>query len=534
MNNINPQFIKDLEIYTKVTPILDSTITLFGRAKFYSYFERIMCNKKELLDRQKFLYDMAQKYKVRNYMKKQLLTINKNYNSIKWYIEHNTNDVLYFKTNKFNSKFLLSLSNLASIYNPSLNVIIYVLIYLVFQYAGIQINIKEYMIQMYNSQRTFIIFIMKLFIQYDNINNIVSHILASSYSVYQVYNIYKSITYSIEHNKICQKEQDKAQKLKEVIDAVYNIIQIDVFSDTQRKDIVNKQIKILKDMFSYNNINNIGYVLALKKERSYYKYLVNCLEYVSEIDANIAITNLLLYKGYTFPKYTFNSNHPIVEITGVRNPILQENQIVNDFSLGSHRLCIITGPNTSGKSIYMRSVIIAIYLSQCLGVTCCQDITMTPFHHLFTYLNVPDVVGKDSLFEAEMDRCLEYIRALENLPKDMFSFAIIDELFTGTDPKSGLSGSFAVLDYISRKSNSLLAISTHFHNITKLKRYKPHLVINKKFELVIKPSGEIIRTYKVLDGVSTQNVAIQLLKDKGFDMSIIALAHYYTENIDKI
>ena len=65
--------------------------------------------------------------------------------------------------------------------------------------------------------------------------------------------------------------------------------------------------------------------------------------------------------------------------------------------------------------------------------------------------------------------------------------------------------------------------------ITQLQKIRPTMAVNKKFDVDIDENGNIARNYKLVNGVSEQNIAIHLLKNKGFDPSIIALAKYYTE-----
>ena len=186
---------------------------------------------------------------------------------------------------------------------------------------------------------------------------------------------------------------------------------------------------------------------------------------------------------------------------------------------------IITGPNTSGKSTYIRNVMLAIFLSQTLGVCYCDEIVFTPFYSLFTYINIPNIArNKESLFEAEIMRCMDYCKIIEELDENHYLFTVIDELFTGTNPKEGIAGSYAVCDYVGKFDTSLLILTTHFEELTGLASCYPNRFKNMKFSVIKKNDGGFHRPYVIEEGISRQNIAIELLHDKGYNEEIIGRA----------
>ena len=97
---------------------------------------------------------------------------------------------------------------------------------------------------------------------------------------------------------------------------------------------------------------------------------------------------------------------------------------------------LLSGPNGSGKSTYIKSVLENIILAQTIGFSFCQEMSLTPFHNFITHLNIPDCQGKESLFQAEMNRCYQYLQELQSLNQEgKFSFNIIDEIFVSTNYK---------------------------------------------------------------------------------------------------
>jgi hypothetical protein len=522
MESIQDKFIIDLEIYYKLFPLLDVTYTKTGSFYFKNMLKS-MCHSFELVERQNIIKKMSTYKDIHKYISKELLNIRNKQYLLDWLVDIKTDVDMYFKRQYLNNTLLLGATNFMKIYVPCINIIIYLIIYLFLYYLGIKINIKDYIIGMYNGYLSFVENTLYMISDKENINSFLANIIVSLYVLYQLYLSIMSIESSLRHRKKCLKFKSNILGIYSLIDSIYNIYKIDIFFTN---DIRQDLIKIM-DLFSYEKINNLGYILNLKLEYTTYKHsLDSILKYVGMVDSYVAIVNLITMRGYTLPTYDFNKNKPYIHVKNVWNPLLPFDQVLNDFTFDS-KLMIITGANTSGKSTYMRSVMLAVYLSQTLGISCCSSITFTPFNVLFTYINIPDVVGRESLFEAEMNRCMQFINLVKGLKNDQYAFTIIDELFTGTNPKEGIAGSFAISEYMLSYPNSLCIVSTHFHDITKLSDLKPGYVENKKFEVQIDPNGEINKNYKIVDGVSNQNIAIYLLKKKGFDPTIISIAERY-------
>ena len=99
-------------------------------------------------------------------------------------------------------------------------------------------------------------------------------------------------------------------------------------------------------------------------------------------------------------------NHPLIK-NSVSNTIVLNNKKQNKRNL------LITGPNTSGKSTFIKSVLINIYLSQTLGISKSKFMTLTPFSSLKCLMYTSDKLGKYSLFETEIKNIMDYIKTIE-------------------------------------------------------------------------------------------------------------------------
>ena len=209
--------------------------------------------------------------------------------------------------------------------------------------------------------------------------------------------------------------------------------------------------------------------------------------------------------------------------------IFKENENEKDILLEKYNNLLITGPNGSGKSTYIKSIIECILLGQTIGVVPAKEFSFTPFTNIATYLNIPDCQGKESLFQAEMNRCYQQIQMLKGAEeKGEFSFNIMDEIFVSTNYQEGMSGAYAIIKRMCNMNKCLNIITTHFDVLAGMEEVK---VAKKYFDIEIDEADNIKRDYKIKDGVSKKHMALKLLKKKGFDASIIEDAEYLYEKL---
>jgi energy-coupling factor transporter ATP-binding protein EcfA2 len=190
---------------------------------------------------------------------------------------------------------------------------------------------------------------------------------------------------------------------------------------------------------------------------------------------------------------------------------------------------IITGPNGSGKSTYIKSITECLILSQTIGIVPAKEFTCTPFKHISTYLNIPDCQGKESLFQAEMNRCYNQLQMLEKAEiQGEYSFNIMDEIFVSTNYQEGMSGAYAVINQLCRFKNCLNIITTHFDTLANLEELP---VAKKYFDIEILEDGSVSRDYKLRDGVSKKHMALKLLRNRGFSKEILDDAEKFYEKL---
>ena len=158
-----------------------------------------------------------------------------------------------------------------------------------------------------------------------------------------------------------------------------------------------------------------------------------------------------------------------------------------------------------------------IIFAQSVGIVSADNITLTPFKYISSYLNIADAQGKESLFQAEMSRCHTHLTRLKELEDDIngFSFNIMDEIFVSTNYFEGVSGAYGVIKSLDNMKKSINIITTHFDKLTELEN-RCTTYCYKYFTIADNGTKDyILRT-----GINNKHLALNLLQEKGFDAEL--------------
>ncbi|MFH1254636.1 MAG: hypothetical protein V1646_04370 [bacterium] len=250
---------------------------------------------------------------------------------------------------------------------------------------------------------------------------------------------------------------------------------------------------------------------------------------VARIDAYFSISKLFNENEnkrnyWCFPKYQINEK-PFIKLTDFWHPLTNQNKVVtNSITLGidnNRPNVIVTGPNEARKSTALKAVTLCLIMAQTMGVAPAREMVLTPFSSISTYLNITDDIGVgNSLFKAEILRVQKLINIVQNAKSGEFHFAIFDEIFNGTSPVEGSAAAYSVAKHLGSFENSICMIATHFNLLTRLEA-ETNYFANYKVYVIKKDNGQIDYPYKIECGISDQNVVFDILKNEGFESSII-------------
>ena len=202
---------------------------------------------------------------------------------------------------------------------------------------------------------------------------------------------------------------------------------------------------------------------------------------------------------------------------GFYPPLMDKQPVKNTVNLNNNFL--ITGPNASGKTTLIKSIIINIILSQQLGCGFYENAKIKPFRYLHCYLNIPDTSGRDSLFQAEARRCKEILDKIISSKSTESHFCIFDELYSGTNPYEAIGSAYSYLQYLTKRKNVNYMLTTHFIKLcNKLDKRKKIQNFNMQTKI---DNNTLEHTYLLKKGISNIKGGINVLQDLEYPEDII-------------
>ena len=260
-----------------------------------------------------------------------------------------------------------------------------------------------------------------------------------------------------------------------------------------------------------DKLNELEYELFCSIKEEIKKY-ISSLQKVSNKIAyyDVMQSFATIAEDHNFVKPTINQNNEI-RIIGGRHPVVESviatEYIDNDVIMDKNtNILIITGPNMSGKSTYMRELGIISILNQIGSFVPAKECSLPIFDKIFTRIGASDdLVGGESTFMVEMK---ESAYALKNATKN--SLILFDELGRGTSTYDGMSLAGAIIEYISKRIKCKTLFSTHYHELTKME--KIYSGIKNVHVTISEEDGDITFLHKVLDGAVDKSYGINVAK----------------------
>ena len=207
----------------------------------------------------------------------------------------------------------------------------------------------------------------------------------------------------------------------------------------------------------------------------------------------------------------------VIKLTDARHPLMDKNASVPlQFEIGGDvRGVVITGPNTGGKTVAIKTVMLNCIMAQCgLHVTCKEaDICMNS-SYLCDIGDGQSLTESLSTFSAHITNVMEIISEVNHN-----SFVIMDELGSGTDPTEGMGIAVAILEEL-RKSNALFLVTTHYPEVKEYAAKKDGIV-NARMTFDRK---SLTPTYQMIIGEAGESCAFYIAEHLGMPQSMLKVA----------
>ena len=267
-------------------------------------------------------------------------------------------------------------------------------------------------------------------------------------------------------------------------------------------------------------------------------------EYSSEIQMNAAMIGILdVLTGFAqtavqnkYIKPELNDTD-IIDIEDGRHPVIEqllpagERYIPNDTLLDPHdrQIIIITGPNMSGKSSYLRQVGLIVLLAQIGSFIPARKAQIGICDRIFTRVGAMDNISRgESTFLIEMQ---ESANILNNLtPK---SLVLLDEVGRGTSTYDGISIAWALTEYIHEHPNikAKTLFATHYHELNALSSLYPRI---KNSRVEVKEVGDkVIFLHKINEGTADHSFGIHVAQMAGLPDAVTKRAREILNNLEK-
>ena len=302
--------------------------------------------------------------------------------------------------------------------------------------------------------------------------------------------------------------------------------------------VVREKRKILGDLLyqinkistlccSFSKFNQIGHILKtfyeLHKEESYNDALLYSFGFNGYISILEGIQKGVSERTLGLATFSQKGKKEKNRIRGNYYSALAGSSpppIKNNISLQKN--IIITGPNASGKTTILKSVLINIILTQQFGCGFYENASLTPYDHIHCYLNIPDTSGRDSLFQAESRRCKEILDNIKENTKNDKHICIFDELFSGTNPEEAVGSATAFMDYLMKYKNVDCLLTTHFIQVCKNLEANSR-VVNCCMDTCKdkEEPDKHVNTYILKPGISLVKGGVQVLRDLNYPKEII-------------
>lgn len=250
---------------------------------------------------------------------------------------------------------------------------------------------------------------------------------------------------------------------------------------------------------------------------------------IAEIDTIAAFANISIKNNYSRPKIVENG---IINIKEGRHPVVENKSknafVANDFYLDNdeNRFLIITGPNMSGKSTYLRSSALIAVMAHCGCFVPAESAEMPLLDRIFTRVGASDNLSRgESTFMVEM---VETANILKNATKN--SLIILDEIGRGTSTFDGISIAWAVAEHILNNIGAKTLFATHYFELTEIgdkgKGAKNYTVSVEEWD------NEVIFLRKVIKGTADKSYGIYVGKMAGLPEIVIQRANEVLSDLE--
>ncbi len=240
------------------------------------------------------------------------------------------------------------------------------------------------------------------------------------------------------------------------------------------------------------------------------KDMEEILEFIYELDVNIAISSVAAAKGFTYAK-ALPKERNIWSVKDLRHPCIDK-AVGNDLLMKEQsNVIFLTGANMAGKSTLMKSVGIAMYLAHMGFPIAAAQMEFSIREGLYSSINVADNISLGySHFYAEVVRVKQAAEAAASGKRLLLMF---DELFKGTNVKDAYDGTLAVTEAFAEYQDCIFIVSTHIIEVGEALKNTHN--IQFVYMPTIMEGSRPRYTYKLEQGITEDRQGMMIIRNEG-------------------
>ena len=294
-----------------------------------------------------------------------------------------------------------------------------------------------------------------------------------------------------------------------------------IFEEVKDNSVIEKLVQNIKRITDHPSL------LSIKEQRSisnpqqilslgyFFMYLYknntrDLLECFYDADALFSMAKAKTTYQFEFPNWR-EAEQPLLEVIAAAHPMVND-AVPNNLSLRpTQNFLFLTGANMAGKSTFIKTIGIVVYLSHIGMGAPAKKVNLTVMDGLITNLNIADnLIKGESYFYNEVQRIKNTVVKISDGKKYI---VLIDELFKGTNILDAMKCSTKVIEGLQKLKSSLFVLSTHLYEISE--QIKSHQNIQfSYFETQIKDQ-ELHFQYQLKPGVSQDRIGYLILEKEG-------------------
>ncbi|XP_074643458.1 mutS protein homolog 5-like [Tubulanus polymorphus] len=249
--------------------------------------------------------------------------------------------------------------------------------------------------------------------------------------------------------------------------------------------------------------------------------LINVMDYAAELDCLLSLADCAKELNYVCPQFTDSTG---VKVIGGRHPLQElccSPFVANDWNSGADasKVKILTGPNASGKSIYLKQVATIVYMAHIGSFVPAESAVIGPIDRIFTRIRTSESVSVG--LSTYMIDLTQVSSSLQSATGN--SLVILDEFGKGTEMVDGIALLAACIrHWIAKRENCPhLLVSTHFHGIIHQHLLPDSQLVSYQTMETIQEGNELVFLYGLIDGYAACSYAGHVAAQAGLPDEII-------------